>query len=309
MEKHIPVLLDEVVSHLQPAPGKNFIDGTFGGGGHAMAILERIRPSGHLIVFDRDPKALERARLLGTDVEVIHGNFASLGDRSQYAVPNLPIHGVLLDCGISSSQLADPEMGLSFNLDAPLTMRLDRQPEQTAYAVVNSWSETDLANAIWKYGEERGSRRIARAVVAARREKPIETTGQLADIVRRAVGGKRSRIHPATKTFQALRIVVNDELGSLEKAIKGALDILALGGRAAIISFHSLEDRLVKEAFRTAARVCVCPPEDLRCTCSRKPDFKLLTKKPIVPSQREVSENPRSRSAKLRVIEKIAYAN
>lgn len=288
MADHIPVLLEEVLENLQLAPGQTIIDGTFGQGGHARAILERIRPGGRLLAIDQDPEAIVLAQKLGREVVAVRGNFSDILTIAQDAFPDLSINGVLLDCGISSTQLADPSLGLSFQTSGPLDMRLSRQGDMSAMTMVNSWPEEQLANTIFSLGEERASRRIAAAIVAARRSEKITTSARLAQIIS-AAAPRRGRIHPATKTFQALRMAVNRELESLQAGIDGALSILGKGGRLAVISFHSLEDRLVKLAFRA----------------QDKQRFKIITKHTIAPSRQEILTNPRARSAKLRVIEKI----
>lgn len=289
--EHVPVLLQEVLEYLNPQPGQNMVDATFGRGGHARAILERLRPGGRLLVIDRDPKAIAEAQSLGEGVASHVGNFSSIEEITHYVLPDLRIHGVLLDCGISSAQLADASLGLSFIQAGPLDMRLDRQGAMTAATIVNSWSENELADVIYQLGEERSSRRIASAIVTARRKEKITTTTQLATIVE-GVLRRRGRIHPATKTFQALRMAVNEELEHLRKGLSGALRVLSQGGRAAIISFHSLEDRLVKQTLRAAAR-------------EEGSSYRLLTKHAIVPTRNEILQNPRARSAKLRVIERL----
>jgi 16S rRNA (cytosine1402-N4)-methyltransferase len=286
---HVPVMLDEVIAGLSPQPGSILVDGTLGGGGHARALADLVDPSGRVIAFDRDPAAVERAKKLFADLPVtpIRASYgATRFELDNLGIPN--VQGVLLDLGLSSDQLADPERGFSFSLDGPLDLRFDPSDGTPASDVVNHWSEKELADAIFQYGEERFSRRIARVIVERRRERPIESVREFAELVRRCVPRARhgERIDGATRTFQALRIVVNDELGILERALRMLPDCLQPGGRAAVISFHSLEDRLVKNAFR----------ED--------PRWKNITKKPLRASDAEVHRNPRSRSAKLRVAER-----
>lgn len=300
---HIPVLFKEVLDHLSPSVGQNFVDGTFGGGGHAVAILERIKPDGQLWAFDRDTDAVDRAKSLGERVHAIHDSFGNIA-QEKYGLNNQTIMGILFDLGFSSIQLDNGERGFSFQFNGPLDMRLDRTATITASTIVNTWSEDALVKIFREYGEERFPGRIASAIVSQRRQAPFATTEQLAQCIQSVVP-RTGKIHPATQVFQALRIAVNDELNELKRGLVGAMSLLAKGGRLAIISFHSLEDRIVKQAFKDAARVCVCSPLALRCTCDRVAKFKLITKKPVVATSEEIMNNPRSRSAKLRVIERI----
>ena len=283
--RHVPVLLDQVLECLNPQPGSVFVDGTLGGGGHAQAIARRIGQSGRLIALDRDAGAWSMAeeRLRGLPVEFIEANFCDLPELlAEMGVQQ--VDGILLDLGLSSDQLADAQRGFSFDAEGRLDLRFDRMKGEPASRLVNRLSADHLADLIFHYGEERFSRRIARAIVEQRHREPIETSQQLAELVRRTVPAiaRKQRIDPATRTFQALRIAVNDELKSLEIALRRLPDCLKPGGRLAIISFHSLEDRRVKEAFL----------EDTR--------LKALTKKPITPHEAEIARNPRSRSAKMR---------
>jgi len=302
---HLPVLLEEVLSFLQPESGGLFVDATLGLGGHAQALLAAGNQV-ELLGIDRDAEALIRANQRLADFQgryhLVHANFAEIGEiAAQKGVQSC--QGILADLGVSSLQFDSADRGFSFQREGPLDMRMDREAELTAGEVVNHYSEKDLANLIFNYGEEHRSRSIARAIVAAR---PIRNTILLADVVYRAVHAHGyQRIHPATRTFQALRIFVNDELGRLTLFIRSAVDLLSSGGRLAIISFHSLEDRIVKEAFRSLSRECVCPPGISQCQCGQKKLLTLLTKKPAVPSEAEISRNPRARSAKLRVAERI----
>jgi len=301
---HQPVLLTEVIAALQPRSGGIYIDGTVGAGGHAAAILEASAPDGQLYGLDQDERALALAgeRLSGffDRVHLLHANFDRL---HQHHLP--PADGILLDLGVSSMQFDQPERGFSFQADGPLDMRMDPSATETAADLVNHLPEGDLADLIYQYGEERQSRRIARAIV---QDRPFERTQELADLIARVVrsgkGGQRGKpkIHPATRTFQALRIAVNDELGALERVLPQAIAQLAPGGRLAIISFHSLEDRIVKKYFQQEARDCICPPEQPVCTCRHKATIHIITKKPITPSLAEIDVNPRARSAKLRVV-------
>jgi 16S rRNA (cytosine1402-N4)-methyltransferase len=300
----------EVLHYLAPQPGKVYVDGTLGGGGHARQILEASAPDGILIGFDRDTDALDAATgnlaPYGTRVRLFHGNFADMAERfKQLGVSG--IDGFLLDLGVSSFQLDKGERGFSFQQDAPLDMRMDDSSGETAAHLVNYLAEKELAKIIRDYGEERWAVRIANHIMKARMVAPIETTLQLADIIKGAIPRAKweERLHPATRTFQALRIAVNDELGSLEKGLKAAINMLNRGGRIAVISFHSLEDRIVKNIFRDAATGCICPKEVPVCICGRIPRLKKVTGKPVLPGREEVLSNPRSRSAKLRVAEKL----
>ncbi len=282
------------------------MDGTVGAGGHAAAVLVASAPDGQLFGLDRDSQALELARQhlapFGARVHLFHANFDQLQPvTAQYSMP--PADGVLLDLGVSSMQFDQAERGFSFQVDGPLDMRMDKTTGPTAADLVNNLAEEELADLIYQYGEERHSRRIARAIVKAR---PIRRTVELVQVVARAAGGSRAdrgRIHPATRSFQALRIAINDELGALERTLPQALDILGLGGRLAIISFHSLEDRIVKNYFRREASDCICPSEQPVCTCGHQATIRIITKKPITPALEEIDQNPRARSAKLRVVE------
>ncbi len=291
--QHIPVLAAEVLAGLMPQAGKCYIDGTLGGAGHAAAILEASAPDGQLLGIDLDPAALAAAAAVlavyGERVQLVRGNFRDLAPIAQAAGIDL-VDGILLDLGVSSYQLDTAERGFSFAADAPLDMRLDPDAARSAADLVAELSEQELADIIYRYGEERGSRRIARLLVAARRKVPITTTGALADLVTRALGGRHGRLHPATRTFQALRIAVNGELDSLEQVLPQAIELLRPGGRLAVISFHSLEDRIVKHALRAAAQAG---------------ELTIITRKPIEASTAEARINPRSRSAKLRIAERI----
>ena len=307
---HIPVLLQEVIELLQPHAGGIYIDATIGAGGHAAAILMASAPDGQLFGLDQDSGTLEiAARHLaefGDRVHLLHSNFKYLNQVAKRS--NIPqADGILFDLGVSSMQFDQPERGFSFQQRGPLDMRMNPLSNVSAADLVNHLPEEELANLIYKYGEERHSRRIARAVVKAR---PVDNTVDLAEIVARAIytgrGKKRrpgaGRIHPATRTFQALRIAVNDELQVLEQVLPQAIKQLKPGGRLAVISFHSLEDRIVKLYFKQEAQDCICLPEQLVCTCKHKATIDIITKKPITPSLAEIDANPRARSAKLRVV-------
>ena len=309
---HVPVLYDAVLTHLALGPGDDVIDGTLGGGGHAAGLLQAIAPDGRLLGLDRDPEALARARErlapFGGRAVLVHSSFRDLASVA-YRHHFLPADGVLLDLGLSSYQLSAPERGFSFMQDGPLDMRFDPGQGLSAADLVNELPTAELADILYRYGEERQSRRIARAIVAAR---PLETTRELAEVIARAVGGsgarqgrRRGRIHSATRSFQALRIAVNDELGALEAVLPQAVELLRSGGRMVVISFHSLEDRMVKQFLRHQARDCVCPPQQPVCTCQHQATLRLVTRRPVRPDETEVAHNPRARSARLRVAEKL----
>jgi 16S rRNA (cytosine1402-N4)-methyltransferase len=303
---HIPVLLDEVLKGLNLHPGQRYIDGTLGAGGHAEAILQAIAPDGQVLGLDADPVAVNSARQrlapYNDRVHLVNANFSQLATIA-HSYDFVPVHGILLDLGLSSMQLGDAERGFSFQNEGPLDMRYDPRGPITAADLVNNLSQSELADLLYRFGEERRSRSIARAIVAAR---PVRSTQELADLVARAVGGRRgARIHPATRTFQALRIAVNDELETLSSALSGATTILAPGGRLAVISFHSLEDRIVKNYLVQESRDCICPPEQLICTCGHQATLHIITRRPIIASSDEINVNPRARSAKLRVAERM----
>ncbi len=295
--QHVPVMLDEVVTALAPHPGGRYIDATVGGGGHALAVLKAAQPGGMLLGIDADPAALvataERLAAAGlTDHAALrHGSFADLATIATEA-GFTAVDGILFDLGVSSHQLDTPERGFSFAADGPLDMRLDPTQGVTAADLVNQLDERSLADLIFQFGEERAARRIARAIVERRRSQPFTRTADLAALVARAVGGRHGRIHPATRTFQALRIAVNQELDRLATALPIAVDLLAPGGRLAVISFHSLEDRIVKQFLRAEAT-------------GATPRLVVISKKPLVATSAEVASNPRARSAKLRIAERI----
>lgn len=287
---HVPVLLREVIEWLNPQPGQTFIDGTLGAGGHTRALAERVGPDGLVVAFDRDLAAIEAAEtnLRGCPIKLVHASYREMpAVLAQLEIP--AVHGVLLDLGLSSDQLADRDRGFSFDSDGPLDLRFDTTTGEPAWRLLERLDDARLADLIYQLGEERHSRRIARRIVEARRQSPVRAASDLAEIVRRAVPRTRDseRIHPATRTFQALRIAVNDELGALDEALRFLPDLLAPGGKAAIISFHSLEDRRVKEAFRDDAR------------------WHVLTRKPVTASEAEILANLRARSAKLRVAQRV----
>jgi 16S rRNA (cytosine1402-N4)-methyltransferase len=299
-------MLDEVLRELSPQSGQRFIDATVGAGGHTQAILKATDPDGRVLAMDADPLALNIARQrlasYGSRALFVHSNFDQIAHvAGKYDF--VPVQGILFDLGLSSMQLDTTERGFSFQDDGPLDMRFDPNGPTTAADLVNNLSQDELADILYRYGEERRSRAIARAIVAAR---PLHTTRELANVVVRTVGKRRqARIHPATRTFQALRIAVNDELEMLSNALPDATALLTPSGRLAIISFHSLEDRIVKDFFIRESKECICPPEQPVCTCQHRAILHIITRKPITASEQEIKSNPRARSAKLRVAEHI----
>jgi 16S rRNA (cytosine1402-N4)-methyltransferase len=306
--EHVPVLLPEVIESLHPESGKRYLDGTLGAGGHTEAILIKSSPDGQVLGLDRDDEAIAAAR---QRMRRFNHRFiarqASFADAKQILaeIGWDAVDGVVLDLGISSHQIDSPERGFSFRTEARLDMRMDRTQLLDAQKMVNSSPGDELERILRDYGEESNARRIARAIVAERKQRPIETTTELVKIVERVKGRGRRQHHPATQVFQALRIAVNQELQHLERFLESGFELLRPGGRIAIISFHSLEDRMVKTAFRKWSRTCLCPPRVLRCQCGWSQKVKLITKKPLVPSTTEINANPRARSAKLRVVEKV----
>ena len=306
---HRPVLLDECIKALDIKPDGVYVDGTLGRAGHSAEIVKRLT-TGHLYCIDRDMAAIEAARERLAPwmdrVTLIHGNFTDLSALlTQAGAP--PADGMLFDFGVSSPQLDDPKRGFSYMQDAPLDMRMDQGESLTAATVVNEWPQEELKRILYQYGEERYAPAIAAAMVRARGQAPIRTTLELVEIIRSAMppAALREKQHPAKRTFQAIRIAVNDELTAAEKVIDQAVDHLAPGGRLCIITFHSLEDRIVKTGFGEAAKGCICPPDFPVCVCGRKPRLKIVNKKPITPGTKELEENPRSRSAKRRIGEKL----
>ena len=306
---HISVLLDECIEGLNIKPDGIYVDGTLGGAGHSSQIAKRLT-TGRLIGIDRDPVALkaagERLTPYADKVTLVHSNFCDIAQ----VLEELQIEGVdgiLLDLGVSSPQLDDGSRGFSYMADAPLDMRMNSEDSLSAYDVVNTWSYEELRRILFDYGEERYAPKIAAAICKKREEKTIETTLELVDVIRGAMPAQalREKQHPAKRSFQAIRIAVNDELGSVEKAMEDAIPLLNPGGRLAVITFHSLEDRIVKTAMAAAAKGCTCPPSFPVCVCGKKPQVKLVNRKPIVASEEELEGNPRSRSAKLRVCEKL----
>ena len=307
---HVSVLLQECLDGLNIRPDGVYVDGTLGGAGHSFQIASRLT-TGRLIGIDRDPVALDAAgkRLAPYQdrVTLVHSNFCRIKEVLQEL--NIPgVDGILLDLGVSSPQLDDGERGFSYMADAPLDMRMNRQDALSAYTVVNTWSREELKRILYDYGEERYAPQIASAVCRRREERPIETTLELVDVIRSAMppAALREKQHPAKRSFQAIRIAVNDELGSVEQVMRDAIPCLNKGGRLAVITFHSLEDRIVKNAMASAARGCTCPSEFPVCVCGKKPAVKLVNRKPSVSGELELEDNPRARSAKLRVCEKLA---
>lgn len=310
--QHIPVLYNEIMRALRPAPGGHYIDGTVGAGGHAEGILLASSPDGQLLGLDRDPRAIEVARerlsRFGGRVHLAHDSYTEMASEAEKIGWEAgAVDGIVLDLGLSSMQLGDPARGFSFAGEGPLDMRFDPHSSVTAGDLVNGLSVEDLADVLYRYGEEAQGRRIAQAIVASR---PISSPKHLAEVVARAVGGRKrgaaGRIHPATRTFQALRIAVNDELSAVARALPEAVSLLRPGGRLAVISFHSLEDRIVKEFFHRESRDCICPPEQPVCICGHRASVtEPMGRKPISPTDEETARNPRARSAKLRVAERV----
>lgn len=301
---HQSVLYQPIIHALHPQSPGFYVDGTLGAGGHARGILEASSPAGQLLGLDLDPRALEIARqhlqAFGSRAIIRQASYTTLQDQL-WELGWTAVQGIVLDLGVSSMQLDQAERGFSFQKDGPLDMRFSPQQTTTAAYLVNHLPEDELAEIIWRFGEEQQSRRIARAIVLAR---PLQTTLQLAEVIRKAIGG-RGRLHPATLTFQALRIAVNAELQSMAQVLPQAVDALAPGGRLAVISFHSLEDRLVKQFFRRESRDCICPPQQPVCTCDHRARIIEIVRHPITAAEEEIQQNPRARSARLRVIEKV----
>lgn len=305
---HISVLLRESVDGLNIDPDGIYVDGTMGGGGHSREILKEL-DSGKLIGFDRDETAIsvcrERLSEFGDRVEFVNRNFFDIKDvLAELGIES--IDGAVLDLGVSSHQLDTAERGFSYQHDAPLDMRMNRRDALSAKEVVNTYSQEQLADIIFKYGEDRWAKRIAEFIVAEREKEEILTTGKLVEAIKKAVpkGARQDGPHPAKRTFQAIRIEVNGELAGLEQAIRDFIDVLSPGGRLSVITFHSLEDRIVKNVFAECAKGCVCPPEIPVCICGRKPQGKVITRKAIAASDAELEKNPRARSAHLRIFEK-----
>jgi 16S rRNA (cytosine1402-N4)-methyltransferase len=307
---HITVLKEEAVDGLNIRPDGIYVDCTLGGAGHSSLIASRLGEGGRLIAIDQDDIALAHAKeklaAYKERITLVKSNFRNV----KQVVTDLGlsgVDGVLFDLGVSSPQLDEGERGFSYNADAPLDMRMDRESPVTAYDVVNDWDEEELAKVIWEYGEEKFSRKIARQIVLHRQKEPIKTTGQLVELIKEAIpaAARRTGPHPAKRTFQAIRIAVNDELNAFQDAVTDAIRLLNPSGRVSVITFHSLEDRICKQTFAEFAKGCICPPSFPICTCGHQPTIRLITRKPIVPSEEELANNTRARSAKLRIAEKI----
>jgi len=306
---HCPVLLQECMEGLQLRPEGNYVDATLGRAGHAIEIVRRLT-TGRLWCIDRDQTAIaagrERLAPWQDRVRFLHGNFEDL-DKLLDSVQAPDMDGVLFDLGVSSPQLDDPARGFSYRQDAPLDMRMDQTAPLTARMVVNEWPQEELRRILFSYGEERYASAIAAAIVRFRARENIETTLQLAELVRKALpaAALREKQHPAKRTFQAIRIAVNDELTAVERAVQQAVPRLAAGGRLCIVTFHSLEDRIVKQAYAAFVKGCTCPPDFPVCVCGKRPQLRLVNRKPLLPSEEELQKNPRARSAKLRIAEKL----
>lgn len=308
--QHTPVMLKEVLEYLKPRPGQNFIDCTLGGGGYTAEIAKKILPEGKILAIDLDELAIDNAKtkIKTKNIILAHDNFKNLqAIVNKYFEAGAEFSGIVFDLGLSSAQLAAGSRGFSFNLpDSPLNMNFGEQAGETAENIINSWSEAELAKIFKEYGEEKFAYKIALAIVRERQAKRIATVGKLAEIISKAAPKRRqSKIHPATKIFQALRIAVNSELENLRAVLPQAVDLLKAGGRLAVISYHSLEDRIVKQYFRQEAKDCLCPPSLPVCRCGHRARLKILTKSVLRPTEEEVLKNPRGRSAKLRAAEKI----
>ena len=307
--EHVPVLFNEVMEALDIKPDGIYVDGTVGGGGHSSGICRRLTEGGVLIAVDRDREALaaaeKRLEEYSCEKRFVHANYSDVEAIAEAAGGK--VQGILLDLGVSSYQLDNPERGFSYMQDAPLDMRMDDSDRLTAYDIVNGYSKDELTRMIREYGEERWASRIAEFIVRERAESPIDSTGRLTEIIKAAIPAKARRTgpHPAKRTFQAIRIEVNDELGHLREAVEKLPDLLESGGRIAIITFHSLEDRIVKTEFERRLDPCTCPKDFPVCVCGKVADVKRVTRKPIAPSEEETETNPRARSAKLRVLEKL----
>lgn len=316
MFQHITVLLEEAVDGLAIKPDGIYVDCTLGGAGHSELIASRLGEGGRLIAFDQDDLALDNARVrlapYMDKVTLVRSNFRDLEQELRGCdVPMLDgipqVDGILFDLGVSSPQLDEADRGFSYNHDAPLDMRMDREGDLTAHEIVNTWDERDISRILDRYGEEKFARSIARNILKAREKAPIEKTGELAELIKLSIPAatRRTGGHPAKRSFQALRIAVNDELGAEEEALEQTIRCLKPGGRASVITFHSLEDRICKQMFAKFVEKCTCPPDFPLCVCGNKGSVKLVNRKPIVPSERELELNPRARSAKLRIAEKL----
>lgn len=305
---HQPVLYHEIINALRPMSPGRYVDATVGAGGHASGILEKSSPDGILLGLDLDPQALSLAekRLAGFgERKILHRASYTTLQEQLASLGWQRVQGILIDLGVSSMQVDTPERGFSFQSEGSLDMRFDPQGKTTAADLVNQLSELELTEVLWKYGEEHHAKRIARAIIQSR---PLRTTLELSEVIKKASRGQHSHIHPATRSFQALRIAVNDELGSLEAFLPQAINALETGGRLAVISFHSLEDRIIKQFFVRESKDCICPPKQPGCTCGHKAIIKLITRHPITTAEAEIQQNPRSRSSRLRIAEKLEMA-
>lgn len=317
MFHHITVLKEEATEGLRIKPNGIYVDCTLGGGGHSSVILSKLGTEGRLIAFDQDDWALdyatEKLSSYGKQLTLVRSNFRYLQEKlaelawvpRKDGVPQ--VDGILFDLGVSSPQFDEGERGFSYNSDAALDMRMDQTAELTAKDIVNEWPEREIARILFQYGEEKFSRRIAKVIVEMRKERSIETTGQLVELIKEGIpaAARRTGGHPAKRSFQALRIAVNDELGAFEDGLHAAIRCLAPGGRVSVITFHSLEDRICKQIFAKFVEKCTCPPDFPMCVCGGKGELRLINRKPVVPSEQELAENARARSAKLRVAEKL----
>lgn len=307
--QHTSVLLEETIANLKIKPDGTYVDGTLGGAGHASEVCKRLSATGRFIGIDQDDAAIaaagERLREFGERVTIIRSNYCNMVSRLQER-GILGVDGILLDLGVSSYQLDTAERGFTYREDAPLDMRMDQRAELSAFDVVNGYSEEQLVRILRDYGEERFARNIARNICTARQEEPIRTTGELTEIIKRSIPARIRATggHPAKRSFQAIRIEVNQELKVLEESLDGMIDLLNDGGRICVITFHSLEDRIVKNIFRKNEHPCTCPPEFPVCVCGKKSRGTVITRKPVLPSEEEMAANPRSKSAKLRVFER-----
>jgi 16S rRNA (cytosine1402-N4)-methyltransferase len=307
---HVTVLQTEAVDGLAVRADGVYVDCTLGGAGHSSQIASRLSPEGMLIAFDQDELALANARQrlapYESKVRLVKSNFRDLAEHVRDLCGNRAIDGILYDLGVSSPQLDEADRGFSYNHDAPLDMRMDRSQSLTAMDIVNEWSEAELSKILYTYGEEKFAQRIARRIIQTRNLTKIVKTGQLVELIKESIPAatRRTGPHPAKRSFQALRIAVNDELKAFEQSLEQALPLLAPGGRIAVITFHSLEDRICKQTFTKWAQGCICPSDFPQCACGQQPDVKVITKKPIEPSEAELVANPRARSAKLRIAEK-----
>ncbi len=310
MYLHEPVLLNECIEGLDIKPNGIYVDGTLGRAGHSLEIVKRLGEEGRLICIDQDIQAIEEGKVklqsYKDKVTFVHGNFRQLGEMLD-SLDISEVNGMLFDLGVSSPQLDNPERGFSYQYDAPLDMRMNQEDSLTAYTIVNEWAKEEIRRVLYQYGEERYANAIANAICRNRENQNINSTWQLVDIIKSSMPASalREKKHPAKRSFQGIRIAVNDELGAVSDMLKQAVSRLKVDGRIAVISFHSLEDRIVKSEFVTMARGCDCPPEFPVCICGKKPLLKLMPKKPILPTAEEINRNPRARSAKLRVALKL----